>query len=142
VSVRLLGRVREKQCQEYSIQQLDSTDIPGADDAKRVWRRPDWVPAEAESPALATRGKVEVEKRALVRFALFTALRERRVAPREVSIVLGGGDNKNERGQLRRKAVKFGKEIRTVGESGIQTQSQLRRHPAQPVKVGKIEAKS
>jgi len=57
------------------------------------------VPAEAESPALATTGKVEVEKSALVRFALFTALRERRVTPREVSIVLGSDDNKDEHGE-------------------------------------------
>ena len=62
-------------------------DIPGVDDAKRVGRKLDWVPAEAERPALATIGDAEVEKRALVRFALFTALRERRVTPREVSIV-------------------------------------------------------
>jgi len=51
------------------------------------------VPAEAESPALARMG-AEVEKRLLVRFAPFTALRERRVMPREVSIVLVG-DNSN-----------------------------------------------
>jgi len=61
--------------------------IPGVDDAKRAGRGLDWVPAEAERPALARIGEAEVEKRTLVRFALFTALRERRVAPREVSIV-------------------------------------------------------
>ena len=43
------------------------------------------------------REEAEVEKRALVRFALFTALRERRVTPREVSIVLDSdGNNNNE----------------------------------------------
>ena len=42
-------------------------------------------------------GEAEVEKRALVRFALFTALRDRRVTPREVSIVLDSdGNNNNE----------------------------------------------
>jgi hypothetical protein len=61
--------------------------IPGVDDAKRAGRELDWVPAEVERPALARIGEAEVEKRTLVRFALFTALRERRVAPREVSIV-------------------------------------------------------
>lgn len=69
------------------MKQVEEMDIPGVDDAKRVGRRPDWVPAQAERPALATIGVAEVEKRALVRFALFTALRERRVTPREVSIV-------------------------------------------------------
>jgi hypothetical protein len=41
----------------------------------------------------------EVEKSALVRFALFTALRDRRVTPREVSIVVdsdGNNDNEDE----------------------------------------------
>jgi hypothetical protein len=71
----------------YFIKQVEEMDIPGVDDAKRVGRKLDWVPAEAERPALATIGDAEVEKRALVRFALFTALRERRVTPREVSIV-------------------------------------------------------
>jgi hypothetical protein len=71
----------------YFIKQVEEMDIPGVDDAKRVGRKLDWVPAEAERPALATIGDVEVEKRALVRFALFTALRESRVTPREVSIV-------------------------------------------------------
>jgi hypothetical protein len=41
--------------------------------------------------------EAEVEKSALVRFALFTALRDRRVTPREVSIVLGrDGNNEDE----------------------------------------------
>jgi len=71
----------------YFIKQVEEMDIPGVDDAKRVGRKLDWVPAEAERPALATIGDAEVEKRALVRFALFTTLRERRVTPREVSIV-------------------------------------------------------
>jgi hypothetical protein len=48
----------------------------------------------------------EVEKR-LVRFAPLTALRERRVTPREVSIVLVG----DKRLQLRRKGVGYGKEL-------------------------------
>lgn len=48
----------------------------------------------------------EVEKR-LVRFAPLTALRERRVTPREVSIVLVG----DRRLQLRRKGVGYGKEL-------------------------------
>jgi hypothetical protein len=69
------------------MKQIEEMDIPGVDEAKRVWRRLDWVPAEAERPALAPIGAAEVEKRALVRFALFTALRDRRVTPREVSIV-------------------------------------------------------
>jgi hypothetical protein len=51
------------------------------------------VPAEAESPALARTG-AEVEKRLLVRFAPFAALRERRVMLREVSIVLVGDNRK------------------------------------------------
>jgi hypothetical protein len=61
---------------------------PGVGDAKCVGRKLDWVPAVTESAALARMGEAEVEKRALVRFTLFTALRERRVTPREVSIVL------------------------------------------------------
>ena len=39
--------------------------------------------------------EAEVEKRALVRFALFTALRDRRVTPREVSIVEDSDGNDN-----------------------------------------------
>lgn len=41
----------------------------------------------------------EVEKRLLVRFAPPTALRERRVMPREVSIVLVGDNNDNDYGE-------------------------------------------
>ena len=37
-----------------------------------------------------------MENRLLVRFAPFTALRERRVMPREVSIVLVGDDSKRQ----------------------------------------------
>ena len=40
-------------------------------------------------------GEAEVEKRALVRFAQFTALRDIRVTPRDVSIVLGRDGNDN-----------------------------------------------
>jgi hypothetical protein len=76
------------------------------------------VPAEAESPALV-RTEAEVEKRLLVRFAPFTALRERRVMPREVSIVLVGDDSKRQR--LRRKGVGYGKEFGNVRVLSIQT---------------------
>jgi len=69
------------------------------------------VPAQAESPALVRTDEAEVEKRLLVRFAPFTALRERRVMPREVSIVLVGDDSKRLR--LRRKGVGFGNEFGT-----------------------------
>jgi hypothetical protein len=58
----------------------------------RVGRRLDWEPRDAESAALE-RVEEEVEKRALVRFTVFTALRERRVTPRDVSIVLESDDN-------------------------------------------------
>jgi hypothetical protein len=76
-------------------------------------------------------GEAEVEKRALVRFALFTALRERRVTPREVSIVFG--DEGQQLQRQRRKAVGFVcKEFGTVPVFSIQTQNQLRRYPAQP----------
>jgi hypothetical protein len=43
--------------------------------------------------------EAEVEKRLLVRFAPPTALRERRVMPREVSIVLVGDNNDNDYGE-------------------------------------------
>ena len=39
--------------------------------------------------------EAEVEKSALVRFVLFTALRDRRVTPREVSIVEDSDGNDN-----------------------------------------------
>jgi len=71
------------------------------------------VPAEAESPALV-RTEAEVEKGLLVRFAPFTALRERRVMPREVSIVLAGDDSKRRRLRLRRKGVGYEKEFGNV----------------------------
>ena len=58
--------------------------------------------------------EAEVEKRLLVRFAPLTALRERRVTPREVSIVLVGDNNKRQREQLRRKGVGYGKELGKV----------------------------
>ena len=70
------------------------------------------MPAEAESPVLV-RTEADVEKRLLVRFAPFTALRERRVMPREVSIVLVGDDSKRLR--QRRKGVGYGKELETCG---------------------------
>ncbi len=101
--------------------------IPEVEVAKRVGRRLDWVPAEAESPALV-RTDAEVEKRLLVRFAPFTALRERRVMPREVSIVLVGDDSKRQRQQLRRKGVGYyGKEFGNVRVLLIQAPNQLRR---------------
>ena len=90
MSARYFGE-REKKGEKYSLaiyhKPVEELNIPGVDDAKRAGRGLDWVPAEVERPALARIGEAEVEKRALVRFALFTALRERRVAPREVSIV-------------------------------------------------------
>lgn len=63
--------------------------LPGVEDVNRVGRRLDWTPADAESATFESMGEeAEVEKSALVRFALFTALRDRRVTPREVSIVV------------------------------------------------------
>jgi hypothetical protein len=66
--------------------------LPRVEDAGRVGRRLDWEPRDAVGKALE-KVEEEVEKRALVRFTVFTALRERRVTPREVSIVLGSDDN-------------------------------------------------
>ena len=62
--------------------------------------------------------EAEVEKRALVRFALFTALRDRRVTPREVSIVLGsdGNDNNEDEVEVGKKVwICVGEEIRNAG---------------------------
>lgn len=72
--------------------------LPGVEDVNRVGRRLDWTPADAESATFESIGEeAEVEKSAFVRFALFTALRDRRVTPREVSIVVNGdGNNDNE----------------------------------------------
>jgi hypothetical protein len=78
-------------------------------------------------------GKAEVEERALVRFTLFTALRERRVTPREVSIVLDGDENNDDDGENVWMCV--GERIRSKQceiINNIQTQIQLRQHPAQP----------
>jgi hypothetical protein len=74
--------------------------LPGVEDENRVGRRLDWTPADADNATFERMGEdAEVEKRALVRFALFTALRDRRVTPREVSIVEdsdGNNDNEDE----------------------------------------------
>ena len=94
------------------------------------------MPAEAESPALE-RTEAEVEKRLLVRFAPFTALRERRVMPREVSIVLVGDDSKQQRQRLRRKGVGYGKELGNERVLRIQAPNQLRRCSAKPDHVEK-----
>lgn len=72
------------------------------------------MPAEAESPALV-RTEAEVEKRLLVRFVPFTALRERRVMPREVSIVLVGDDSKRQRYDYGEKVWDMGKSSETCG---------------------------
>ena len=86
----------------------------------------DWTPADAERATFERMGEVaEVEKSALVRFALFTALRDRRVTPREVSIVVNGvGNDDNE------DEVEVGKKVWIcVGQTerrivpGIQTQT-------------------
>jgi hypothetical protein len=52
--------------------------------------------------------EVEVEKRALVRFARFTALRDKRVTLREVRIVLGRDGNNNNEDEVE---VKVGKKM-------------------------------
>jgi hypothetical protein len=104
VSARIFWESRSKARKSYlrsggSSSKLENKGSPGVEDAKRVGRRRDWVPAEVESPALATMGKAEIEERVLVRFTLFTALRERRVTPREVSIVLDGDENNDNYGE-------------------------------------------
>jgi len=64
--------------------------------------------------------EAEVEKRALVRFALFTALRDRRVTPREVSIVLDSDGNNNNEDE-----VEVGKKVWIcVGERRIRNAGQ------------------
>jgi hypothetical protein len=95
-----------------------------------VGRRLDWEPRDAESAALE-RVEEEVEKRALVRFTVFTALRERRVTPRDVSIVLESDDN-DRTGKCVDMRWRCQKEIvrNTATQIYIQTQIQLRQHPA------------
>src|SRR6266702_1279277 len=87
---------------------------------ERAARR-DWTPAEAESATFERMGEeAEVEKRALVRFALFTALRDRRVTPREVSIVLDSDGNNNNEDE-----VEVGKKVWIcVGERRIRNAGQ------------------
>jgi hypothetical protein len=114
---------------------------PGVEDAKRVGRRLDWVPTDAESAALGRMGEAEVEKRALARFTLFAALRERRVTPREVSIMLDNDDNNKDDDDGENMWMCVGE--RTHSEQcvvfNIQTQIQLRQHPAQPDWQGRGE---
>jgi hypothetical protein len=70
----------------------------------------------------------EVEKRLLVRFAPPTALRERRVMPREVSIVFIGDNNDSDYGE---KVWDMGKNSERYECLRIQTPNQLRRCSAQ-----------
>ena len=90
-----VSRVWGEQCSDKS---CSKNFLPGVGDENRVGRMLDWTPADAESATFERMGEVaEVEKSALVRFALFTALRDRRVTPREVSIVVNGvGNDDNE----------------------------------------------